>query len=78
MTSNRMASPFANSLSENVLNDKETHHAEIYNHVMSMVEKELIKQVLQHCRGIQTKTAAQLGINRNTLHKKIEEYELEM
>jgi DNA-binding protein Fis len=33
--------------------------------------------VLRVCQGTQTKTASRLGINRNTLHKKIEEYGLE-
>jgi DNA-binding protein Fis len=32
--------------------------------------------VLQVSQGVQTKAAARLGINRNTLHKKIEEYGL--
>ena len=41
------------------------------------MEKELIQQVLRVCQGTQTKTASRLGINRNTLHKKIEEYGLE-
>jgi DNA-binding NtrC family response regulator len=48
-----------------------------YNKVMGLVEKELIQQVLRVCQGTQTKTATRLGINRNTLHKKIEEYGLE-
>lgn len=48
-----------------------------YNHVMGLVEKELLQQVLRQCQGTQTKTATRLGINRNTLHKKIEEYGLE-
>lgn len=48
-----------------------------YNKVMGLVEKELIQQVLRACQGTQTKTATRLGINRNTLHKKIEEYGLE-
>jgi DNA-binding protein Fis len=29
------------------------------------------------CQGTQTKTATRLGINRNTLHKKIEEFGLQ-
>lgn len=49
----------------------------VHSQVVSQVEKELILQVLRSCQGIQTKTAARLGINRNTLHKKISEYELE-
>ena len=48
-----------------------------YNAVIGMVEKELITQVLRICQGTQTKTALRLGINRNTLHKKIEEHHLE-
>ncbi len=48
----------------------------IYDHVVSMTERELISQVMRLCQGVQTKTAARLGINRNTLHKKVEEYGL--
>jgi len=48
-----------------------------YNAVIGMVERELISQVLRICQGTQTKTALRLGINRNTLHKKIEEHRLE-
>ncbi|MFV0444429.1 MAG: sigma-54 interaction domain-containing protein [Planctomycetaceae bacterium] len=48
-----------------------------YNAVIGMVEKELITQVLRICQGTQTKTALKLGINRNTLHKKIEEHSLQ-
>lgn len=48
-----------------------------HEQVISLVEKELILQVLRSCQGVQTKTATKLGINRNTLHKKIEDYQLE-
>jgi DNA-binding NtrC family response regulator len=48
-----------------------------HEQVMSLVEKELILQVLRTCQGVQTKAATRLGINRNTLHKKIEDYHLE-
>lgn len=49
----------------------------VYQNVVSLVEKELISQVLKASQGVQTRTASKLGINRNTLHKKIEEYGLE-
>ncbi|HEY3962937.1 MAG TPA: sigma-54 dependent transcriptional regulator [Planctomycetaceae bacterium] len=49
----------------------------LYERIVSLVEKELIQQVLKSCQGVQTKAAVRLGINRNTLHKKIEEYGLE-
>lgn len=48
-----------------------------YSAIIGLVEKELISQVLRITQGTQTKTALRLGINRNTLHKKIEEYGLE-
>ncbi|MCA9050731.1 MAG: sigma-54-dependent Fis family transcriptional regulator [Planctomycetaceae bacterium] len=50
---------------------------DVYNSVISRVERELILQVLRQCQGIQTRTATRLGINRNTLHKKIEDLGLQ-
>src|SRR5580692_816695 len=46
----------------------------VYDYVVSLAEKTLIQHVLSVCQGIQTKAAARLGINRNTLHKKIQDY----
>jgi len=48
-------------------------HAKIVNRV----ERELIAQVMAACEGVQVKAAARLGINRNTLHKKLKDYDLE-
>ena len=48
-------------------------HAKIVNRV----ERELIAQVMISCNNVQTKAAARLGINRNTLHKKLKEYQLD-
>lgn len=45
--------------------------------IVDQVERELIAQVLQACGGVQTKAATRLGINRNTLHKKIKDYGLD-
>ena len=47
-----------------------------HEQVMGLVEKELILQVLRAFQGTQTKAASKLGINRNTLHKKIDDYGL--
>ena len=55
----------------------EQQQAEIHNFVVNRVEKELISQVLASCHHVQTKTAAKLGINRNTLAKKLKDYDLE-
>ena len=51
----------------------ENLHAQIVNRV----ERELIAQIMSNCEGVQTKAATRLGINRNTLHKKLAQYELE-
>ena len=48
----------------------------VYDTILAGVEREIIRQVLDACKGTQTRTAARLGINRNTLHKKIEEHGL--
>ena len=48
-----------------------------HQHVVDRVEKELIRQVLLACNHVQTKAASRLGINRNTLHKKVKEYGLD-
>ena len=44
--------------------------------VLSYVEKLLLTVVLHECRGNQVKAASILGINRNTLRKKIHEFGL--
>lgn len=51
--------------------------ANLHERVVALVEREVILQVLRSCQGTQTKTADRLGINRNTLHKKISDYQLE-
>jgi DNA-binding protein Fis len=50
---------------------------DIHERIVSLVEKEVLLQVLRTCQGTQTKAAVRLGINRNTLHKKIEDYGLD-
>jgi len=49
----------------------------LFERVVSRVERELISQMLAACGGVQLKAAARLGINRNTLRKKLQEHGLE-
>ena len=49
----------------------------LYSKIVNRVERELIYQVMQSCNNVQTKAASRLGINRNTLHKKLKEYGFE-
>ena len=50
---------------------------DLYHRVVGQVERELIQQVLQGCDRVQIKAAARLGINRNTLHKKLAEFRID-
>jgi transcriptional regulator with GAF, ATPase, and Fis domain len=49
----------------------------LHSKIVDRVEKELILQVLTACNFTQTKAATRLGINRNTLHKKMKDYNIE-
>lgn len=59
------------------LSESGAHSGMIHSVIVDQVEKELISQVLAACGGVQTKAATQLGINRNTLHKKIKDYQID-
>jgi Fis family transcriptional regulator len=48
----------------------------LYNMVISEVEQPLLKAVMDRARGNQSKAAKILGINRSTLKKKLEYYNL--
>jgi Fis family transcriptional regulator len=49
----------------------------VYDMVVASVEKPLIEVVLQQAEGNQTRAAEMLGINRNTLRKKMDTYRIE-
>ena len=46
----------------------------LYNQLIRSVERELLAQVLPLCDNVLVKASARLGINRNTLHKKLSEF----
>ena len=46
---------------------------DLHSRVVGAVERELIRQVMTTCDQVQIKAAARLGINRNTLYKKLQE-----
>ncbi len=49
----------------------------MYDMVMYCVEKPLLEMVLEHVGGNQTRAAEMLGINRNTLRKKMLQHNIE-
>ena len=49
---------------------------DLYDRVLAEVERPLLRLVLSATRGNQIKAAAMLGLNRNTLRKKIRELDL--
>ena len=50
---------------------------DLHSRIVDRVEREVIAQVMQTCDHVQIKAAARLGINRNTLHKKLKQYGLD-
>lgn len=49
----------------------------VYQMVLDQVEKPLLEVVMQHTERNQTKASRVLGINRNTLRKKLQSHGLE-
>lgn len=49
----------------------------IYDMVLACVEQPLIEYILDYTEGNQSKAAEILGINRNTLRKKIQQYNID-
>ena len=49
----------------------------LHEKIVNRVERELIVQVMQQSNSVQTKAATRLGINRNTLRSKLQDYNLE-
>ena len=55
--------------------DGQPPHA-IYDMVLGCIEKPLLEYILHKVGGNQSKAAEMLGLNRNTLRKKMAEYGL--
>lgn len=49
---------------------------DVYDLVMSEVERPLLEIVMRHVKSNQSRAAELLGINRNTLRKKLRQYKL--
>jgi Fis family transcriptional regulator len=56
--------------------DGQPPHA-VYDMVLGCVEKPLLEHIMQHASGNQSRAAEILGLNRNTLRKKLQQYNIE-
>ena len=62
---------------QDYLNDlKGTAPTDVYQMVLGVVEKPMLELVMRHAKQNQSLAAQYLGINRNTLHKKLVEHQL--
>ncbi len=50
--------------------------AEVYDMVLRLVEKPLLEVVMHHAQQNQSRAAEWLGLNRNTLRKKLADHRL--
>ncbi len=79
IASSKVSSPdqkFATHLVEQELALAGPQAGDLWQRVISDVERTLISQVFADCDGVKTRAAARLGIDRNTLHKKLRQYDL--
>lgn len=67
----------ASELIRQGLETADAHAENLHAAIVSRIERELIAQVMAACDNVQIKAAERLGINRNTLHKKLKEHGLE-
>jgi Nif-specific regulatory protein len=67
----------AKKMADQAVADYEHREGEIYQLVMDQIEHSLIDKALEKCSGVKTKAADFLGINRNTLNKKVKELGIE-
>ncbi len=64
-------------LADQSIADYEMREGEIYQLVIDQIEHALIDRALARCGGVKTKAADFLGINRNTLNKKVKDLGIE-
>ncbi len=64
-------------LADQAIGDYEMREGEIHQLVIDQIERALIDRALAKCGGVKTKAADFLGINRNTLNKKVKDLGIE-
>ncbi len=75
---NSFSSIASRYFSKNLNKIFEEHSGDIYNYYISEVEKVLLFEILKNKKGNQLKASEILGLNRNTLRKKITELNIDL
>ena len=70
---NQFSKILENYLSRNINKINKEYQGDVYNYFVTELEKVLLLEVLKNKNGNQLKAAELLGLNRNTLRKKITE-----
>ncbi len=63
-------------LAASAIRQYQVHDGEVYDMVIQQVERHLLREALKHNGGVKVRTADFLGINRNTLNKKVKDLEI--
>jgi Fis family transcriptional regulator len=64
------------SLKDHLGKMKAMENGRLHETVIGQVEKSLLRMVMEETEGNQSDASRMLGINRNTLRKKIREYKI--
>ena len=67
----------ANKIAKHAIAEFGGNEGEVYDMVVGEIERQLITEALEHNGGVKTRTADYLGINRNTLNKKVKDFGIE-
>ena len=67
----------ADKLARDGVRQYATREGEIYDLLINEVERQIIRQALARTGGVKTRAADLLGINRNTLNKKVKDLHIE-
>jgi len=66
------------NLKEHLSKMKALENGRLHGTVIGIVEKSLLRMVMEETSGNQSDASKILGINRNTLRKKIRDYKIEV
>lgn len=64
-------------LAEHAIRQYQMYDGQVYQMVIDEIERQLIREALGHNNSVKTRTADFLGINRNTLNKKVKDLGIE-